>query len=352
MQSQQLGSIVPVSRSRSAGSLTKRQKAAIIVRYLLNQGANVPLTELPEGLQEVLTTQMGSMRYVNRETLADVVAEFASEIEATGLTFPRGVAGALSALDGKISPQTALRLRKEAGVRQFGDPWSQVCEAKADVLKEILMSESAEVAAILLSKLSVSKAAELLGDIPGERARRITYAVSQTSDATPEAVDRIGLALAAQLQGAPQSAFEETPDARVGAILNFSQAAIRDDVLTGLDETDEDFATLVRRAIFTFENIPDRIYEKDVPTLARDVPREKLVTALAAALKTGDGLEDAATYVLENNSTRMADALRDEIAERGEVDAKDGEEAMTDVINTIRALETSGEIKLKLPEEA
>ncbi|MEO0781437.1 MAG: FliG C-terminal domain-containing protein [Pseudomonadota bacterium] len=351
MQSHQLGSIVPVSGAHTNRRLTRRQKAAIVVRYLLNQGANVPLTELPDSLQEVLTTQMGSMRYVDRETLADVVAEFAKEIEGTGLTFPRGVAGALTALDGKISPQTALRLRKEAGVRQFGDPWSQVCEAEAEALKDILMSESAEVAAILLSKLSVTKAAELLGDIPGERARRIAYAVSQTSDATPEAVDRIGLALAAQLQGAPQTAFDETPDARVGAILNFSQAAIRDDVLSGLEETDEDFATLVRRAIFTFENIPERINERDVPTISRDVPREDLVTALTAALAAGDALEVAATFLLENHSNRMADALRDEISERGQVSAKDGEIAMTEIINNIRALETNGEIKFILPEE-
>ncbi|MEL6646425.1 MAG: FliG C-terminal domain-containing protein [Pseudomonadota bacterium] len=355
MPSTELASIMPVSARSTArpvaAHLTRRQKAAIIVRYLLNQGADVPLTDLPEPLQEVLTTQMGSMRYVDRETLADVLAEFAAEIEATGLTFPRGVAGALTALDGQISPQTALRLRKEAGVRQFGDPWSQVCAAKPDALKGILMSESAEVAAILLSKLSVSKAAELLGDIPGERARRITYAVSQTSDATPDAVDRIGLALAAQLQDAPQMAFEDTPDARVGAILNFSQAAIRDDVLEGLEETDQDFATLVRKAIFTFENIPERINEKDVPTVSRDMPREDLVTALAAAIAAGDKLEEAANFLLENHSNRMRDALRDEISERGDVPAKEGEEAMTEIINNIRTLEANGEIKLKVPDE-
>ncbi|MEL7253833.1 MAG: FliG C-terminal domain-containing protein [Pseudomonadota bacterium] len=355
MPSTELASIVPTTVARavaqpSAARLTRRQKAAIIVRYLLNQGANVPLTDLPEGLQEVLTTQMGSMRYVDRDTLAGVLSEFAAEIEATGLTFPRGVAGALSALDGQISPQTALRLRKEAGVRQFGDPWAQVCEAKPEQLKEILLSESAEVAAILLSKLSVTKAAALLGDLPGERARRITYAVSQTSDATPDAVDRIGLALAAQLQDAPQVAFEDTPDARVGAILNYSQAAIRDDVLEGLDETDQDFATLVRRAIFTFENIPERILDKDIPTVARDMPQDDLVTALAAAIQGGGLLEESAEYILDNMSKRMSEALRDEIRDRGEVSAKEGEDAMTEMINNIRALEANGEIKFKLPE--
>lgn len=274
MPSTKLASIVPVPAGGSAAArLSRRQKAAIIVRFLLNKGADIPLTDLPDPLQEVLTTQMGSMRYVDRETLAEVLAEFAAEIEATGLTFPRGVAGALSALDGRISPQTATRLRREAGVRQFGDPWQQVCTAKPEALRDILTSESTEVAAILLSKLDVARAAELLGQIPGATARRITYAISQTSGATPEAVDRIGLALAAQLHDAPQTAFETSADERVGAILNFSQAAIRDDVLTGLDETDGDFAALVRRTIFTFDNIPDRLQPTDVPTLIRDLPR-------------------------------------------------------------------------------
>ena len=42
-------------------------------------------------------------------------------------------------------------------------------------------------------------AAALLGSMPGPDARCITYAVSLTSAVTPEAVDRIGLSLAAQL---------------------------------------------------------------------------------------------------------------------------------------------------------
>ena len=72
----------PQGRGATLARLTRRQKAAIVVRFLLNEGAEVPLTELPEALQATLTTQMGAMRYVDRSTLADVVAEFASELEA------------------------------------------------------------------------------------------------------------------------------------------------------------------------------------------------------------------------------------------------------------------------------
>src|SRR6056297_4330570 len=170
-----LARITPSRASGPASArLSRRQKAAIIVRFLLNEGADISLTDLPEPLQESLTTQMGAMRYVDRDTLVAVVGEFSSELEALGLTFPHGMAGALSALDGRISPQTAARLRKEAGVRQIGDPWEQVRTAQLDDLIPMLTRESTEVAAVLLSKLDVTRAAELLSQLPGGTARRIT----------------------------------------------------------------------------------------------------------------------------------------------------------------------------------
>ncbi|WP_428983607.1 hypothetical protein [Psychrosphaera aquimarina] len=43
-------------------------------------------------------------------------------------------------------------------------------------LLPILENESIEVAAVLLSKIDVARAAELLGKLPGPQARRITYA--------------------------------------------------------------------------------------------------------------------------------------------------------------------------------
>jgi len=344
-----LARLTPPARPNASAHLSRKQKAAIVVRFLLNEGAEFPLTDLPDALQAALTTQMGSMRYVDRTTLADVIAEFASELEAMGLTFPRGVAGALTALDGRISTQTAARLKKEAGVRQFGDPWEQIKGIEIERLVPILELESVEVAAVILSKLSVTRAAGILGKLPGEKARRITYAISQTGAVTPDAVDRIGLSLASQLHEVPETAFDTTPVERVGAILNYSPSATRDDVLEGLEETDQEFANLVRKAIFTFKDIPARVDPVDLPKMTREVDQSVLVTALAAAA-IGD-LAPVAEFILENISKRMAEAIREEITERGKVRAKDGEEAMTEVVNAIRDLEANGEITLIIPGE-
>jgi flagellar motor switch protein FliG len=345
-----IGKLPPpaVAAGASAG-LTRRQKAAIVVRYLTAEGADVPLRDLPEEMQAALAQTIGAMRYVDRKTLAGVIAEFAQELESVGLAFPKGLAGALRALDGKISPLTAARLRREAGVRQSGDPWARLTALEVDALLPFFAGERVEICAVLLSKLDVRKAAEVLGRLDGALARRITYAVSQTDKVTPDAVYRIGLSLATQLDDVPERAFDDGPDRRVGEILNHSPALTRDEVLEGLDQTDEAFAAAVRRAIFTFANIADSIAPRDVPGLARGIDQPVLVTALAHAGAAGGDLQRGAEFLLANLSGRLADAIREEIADTGRVKRRAGEAACAEVVSAIRQMVDAGELTLRLP---
>ena len=91
--------------------LNNREKAAIIVRLLLAEGTPLPLAALPEHMQAALTEQMAAMRLVDRATMEAVVEEFVGQLESVGLSFPGGLEGALSMLDGHISPSAATRLR-------------------------------------------------------------------------------------------------------------------------------------------------------------------------------------------------------------------------------------------------
>lgn len=315
---------------------------------MLSEGGQLPLQALPEHLQAALTEQIGLMRAVSRETLDAVIGEFSETLASIGLSFPGGIEGALSMLDGHISSNAASRLRRLAGASSKADPWERIALLAVERLIPVLEEESTEVGAVMLSKLSVAKAAELLGKLPGDRARRIAYAVSQTANIDPETVRRIGLSLAQQLDAVPPKAFDSGPVDRVGAILNYSAAATRDEVLKGLDETDAAFAEQVRKAIFTFTNIPARIEARDVPKIIRVVDQTVLVTALAAA-QNDDAV--AAEFLLANMSQRSAASLRDEVAERGKVREKDGEEAMTAIVGAIRELETAGELVLITGEE-
>lgn len=329
-------------------TLNSRQKAAVIVRLLLAEGIDLPIARLSDEVQESLTAELGRLRFIDRETLRAVVEEFTGELDSIGLFFPGGIEGALGILEDHLSPATAVRMRREAGVMAKGDPWERISGLDNELLIPVLNDEAPEVGAVMLSKMEVSKAASLLEKVPGERARRISYAISQTAVIGPDVVQRIGLSLAQQLDAQPLKAFDAEPVERVGAILNSSLAATRDDVIAGLEETDAAFAAEVKKAIFTFANIPARLAARDVPKAIRGIDQGVLVTALAYA--TG-GYEPAREFVLENMSKRMAEGLREEIEDSGKVKAKDGEEAMTEMVNVIRALAANGEILLVTGDE-
>ena len=342
---------VPRAATRPRLQLTRRQKAAVIVQLLLSEGAAPPLDNLPEEYQADLTTLLAQMRTIDRDTLRSVIEEFVEEMDSIGLTFPGGIEGALGALDGHISATTSARLRREAGVAARGDPWERISGLAPERLVRVLEEESTEVGAVMLSKLSVSQAAALLSMLPGQRARELSYAIARTGNVQPEAVQRIGLSLASQLDAEPTSAFSQDPVARVGAILNYSRATTRDEVLEGLDETDAQFAAEVRRAIFTFANIPERVSARDIPKVTRGVDQPVLVTALAFC-EGNPKMEKAREYILENMSKRMADALREEMGEAGKVKDDAGEEATNAVVAEIRRLVEAGELQLIAEEDA
>lgn len=335
-------------QSNIAPMLTKRAKAAVIVRLLAAEDVKLPLSSFPETMQVELAHQLATLRYIDKTTLTSIVTEFLDELGAVGLSFPGGLEGALSVLDGTISPTTSEKMRKSAGISSIGDPWERISKLEIEQILPILEEESVEVGAVLLSKLKVSKSAQLLSTLPGERARRIAYAISLTSAIAPDVVQRIGTSIAAKLDARPKQAFTAAPTERVGAILNFSASATREGVLEGLDETDKTFAAEVRKNIFTFANIATRVDARDVAKVVRGVEPEELVKALAGA--TGPAAEST-EFILTNMSKRMADGLREEMEGLGSIKTADAEAAMNLVIASIRELEESGEIVLITEDE-
>lgn len=336
---------------RRISALSGRQKAAILVRLLLDEGADVQLSHLPEEQQTALTEEIARMRLVDRETVSTVANEFVETLEQIALSFSGGIEGALDALGSRLSPEAAERLRQRARALGRANPWERIASAEADELIGLLAAEADEVAAVVLSKLPVSRAAGLLGLMPGERARRIAFAMPLTETIAPSAVARIGTAMARQLDERPRPAFPATPGERFGAILNETGTRMRESLLAELHDRDEQFAESVRRNIFTFGLLHERLNPRDVPKSLRDVGQDVLITALGAALQNPESAEAAsAEFLLGNMSQRLSTALQDEIETRGRIKAREGEAAQTAVIANIRALLDTGEITLLTPD--
>jgi flagellar motor switch protein FliG len=119
-------------------------------------------------------------------------------------------------------------------------------------------------------------------------------------------------------------------------------------VLQGLDEDDAAFAAEVRKAIFTFANIPQRLDPRDIPKVTKDLDQVQLITALAFG--TGE-MEKVVEFILGSMSKRMAEQLREEMDNLGTVKPAEGEAAMNAVVSAIRELEAAGEVLLIAEDE-
>ena len=329
----------------------RARKAAMIVHYMMRQGLDLPLTSLPAAAQERLTRELAALRLIDKSTLDAAIREFEAALQGVAVSAPGGIEGALRALDGRVSPDILARLREEASETGGADPWAQVLALPIDDLVPIFEAESTEIASVLLSKLPTARAAEVLSRLPGPLARRVAYGRSRTADILPEVVGRVGRALAHQYCGATAPAFHNPAPQRVGAILNIAGAATRDSLLSALTEDDAAFAEGVRKAIFTFEDIPARLTPTDLPKVTRGIDQADLVTALAFGKETGGRSAETVDFILANISKRLSEALAEEMGERGKVKSADGEAAQTALITAIRAAADSGEITLLTPEE-
>lgn len=337
------------ARGGAPKRLSQRQKAAIVVRLLLAHGVSPGVQRLPPNYQSILARAMQGIGQVDRATLGEIVNEFADQIDRLGLIMPRGMHETMEILEPYISDMARDGLAAEAEIGDGTDPWMHLAAMAPERLRTVFDTESAEVCAILLSKLSVSKAAKLLSDLPHERAELIAHAVALTHTVTIETTIKIGEHLHAQIVAEPRSLFDADPDERVGAVLNETASAARDAVLAGLDGRDADFARDVRKAIFTFEHIPKRLAATDVPRITTAVDADTLITALAAAMKQAPA---AFEFLLDNMSKRMAEQYREEALAMDAPVAEEGEAAMQAVITELRNLEEQGVLRLRKAADA
>lgn len=332
----------------AAPGLSPRQKAAVVVRMMLSDGADMDLSQLPAGLQALLAQEMAGMNLVDRETCDAVITEFCDRLEEVGVTFPGSIDGTLNLLGNHLSPDTANQLRRLAALNGSADPWDRIVALNAEQLAGLARAEAVELVAVMFSRLPVARASEVFGMLDPALARQIAYMMSLTGGIEAPALRRIGLALMRAIDTLPRPAIETQPVEKVGAILNFAPARTRDTVLAGLDEDDADFAGRVRKAIFTWANIPRRIDARDIPRIIREVDGVTIAKAMAGA--TGD---DAATvqFILGSLSARLAESMREEMEALGKVSAKDTEEAMTAVVAAIRRMEQEGTLFLIVEAE-
>lgn len=340
----------PATVDVTGGEITKQQKAAILLNVLLTADAAPDLDGVATGSLKTMVDTMTSFGDVDRHTVDLVILEFLTELQEFGISLSADLDETIEALKGHVSDKALENIRKSYIQSPDADVWQRVGSVEPAELYAALKNEHLQVSATVLSKISSTMAAEVLGIMDATRAREVMLAIINAGDVKPEIIEIIGQGLCQSLFPAEGtgSSFAKPPVERVGDIMNFAQSDLRDQLMDDFGKSDPEQAEAIRKVMFTFPDIPARLQPRDVSAVTRAVDPETLLRALKGAESE---VPEAFEFILSSLATRAANALREELAETEAGKKKDMEAAMTELIVAIRALEAEGTITLIMEEE-
>ncbi len=210
----------------------------------------------------------------------------------------------------------------------------------ADTIAAMIAHDHPQMAAVVLAHLDPPVAADVLQLLDEGAQADIIYRVATLGPVSPEALADVERALLRQVtQGTPPTSAVRGGASEAAKIVNNTKTASEQRIIRALGKLDKVLARKIEDEMFVFDNLM-AVDEKNLGTLLRSVDNDILVVALKGC---EPNLRDK---VFGCMSSRAAQSIQDEIAERGPMKLAEVQEAQRAMLNIARDLAAAGTINL------
>jgi flagellar motor switch protein FliG len=315
-------------------------KAAVILMSLGKDLAAEVMKFLTETEVKKLSRAFMSVHEVDRESQRTIANEFSAMLRASdtvvvdGREFAKEVIGSAFGSDtGDSLLEYITGSRKEPLSTLIGD-------IPSNIVDNFIQSEHPQTIAFLMTKMTPDMAADLLSKMTEDLQTDVLVRIAQLEHVKSDVVDEVREVLRSQLRGVSMGEEEEVGGAKATAdILNFVERNNEERILAEIEEAFPELADEIRNLMFTFEDV-NKIDDKSIQTILKEVPRDQLVLALKTA---SSELRD---LLFRNISQRAAEMLKDDLDSLGPTPLKEVEKAQQAIIDVIRRLEAEGKITI------
>ncbi|MEM9043667.1 MAG: FliG C-terminal domain-containing protein [Pseudomonadota bacterium] len=326
------------TNSTSATQLLPEDRAAVILLTLGPETAAKFLSEVDEHAVRRFAKAVNRMRTVSASIVDVVIADFIESVrdQKTLHGGPNEIRRYLSeVLERDQVEQIVLEVEEKNR-----SVWTKLGEVEDAKIASLLKVEHPRVAAFTLTRLAATKAARVLENLEPDLARSIVLRMSDIAAIDPDVVQRIGDVIGRDFLSTEQrSKHARRPIDIVAGVMNHIGNETREDLLGHMDERNPELARNVRRVMFTFNNIAERVRPRDVPALVKAFDPQTLLIAC----KGGGPVVD---FVLENISKRMAERLEEEVKELTDISRKEIELARNEMTSFVQDMAKRGAIQL------
>lgn len=226
--------------------------------------------------------------------------------------------------------------------RMFGEKTTGLDKLKwmdARSIAEFILREHPQIQAVILSHLDPAHAAQVLNYFPNAETRvDIMMRVASLDSLAPNALRELNTIIEEQVDGLATSRFIHFGGTKVAAeILNNTDTSIEEEVLGGIQESNELLSEQIEDLMFVFDDL-GKFEDRDMQTLLKGISTD----SLKVALKGAD--EVVQKKIFDNMSKRAVELLQDDIEMMGPIRVSDVEAAQKEIVLIARRLADAGEI--------
>jgi flagellar motor switch protein FliG len=316
------------------------EDAAILLMSLGEEEASEVFKHLTPKEVQGLGETIAKMKSIPREKVEDVLTKFAT------------VASEQSMLVTDTDEYVKAVLRKALGDDKANLLIDRILQGSdvtgieslkwmdANSVAELLRNEHPQIVAAILVHLDYDQSSSVLKVFPERQRNEVLVRIATLDGIQPTALKDLNEVMSKVLAGGDRLKKTSLGGVKTAAeIINMLGNAVETAVLDYIREADTDLAQKIMDNMFTFDDL-ERLDDKAIQTLLREVQSESLVIALKGA---GAELRER---IFKNMSTRAAETLREDLESRGPVRLSEVEAEQKEMLKTVRRLADEGQIML------
>ena len=321
--------------------MTKLQKLAALLIILGPDSAAQILKNLDEHEIEAVSLEMSKLTVISQELQREILREFTDVAVQASTAVLGGVNFTKTALEKSVGLFRASDIiGRVAPARMPLAAMQQIVDMEVRQLFNLLKQEQPQTIALILSYLSPEKSGQLLMLLRGDLQDQVVERLATLAPTPVEVLERIVEVLNQKAGVKPTRALSQTGGLKNAAdLLNSMDKNISQSMLLDLEKRNPELGQANRQKMFTFEDLA----LLDSASLQK-IMREVDMRDLAVTLKTAS--EKLKAALLSVISKRAAATVNEEISFLGPIKKRDIEAAQLRIIDSVRQLETEGEIDL------
>jgi flagellar motor switch protein FliG len=324
-----------MSNSNSNSSSHIRDVAILLLSIGEEQAVNV-FKKLEEHEIRDISREMSQLGHVSNEDVENTIKRFTGEV-ATGAslvgTWENTERMLRKFMDGDRVSEFLEEMRGPAGKTM----WEKLNNINEETLAHFLQNEYPQTAALIISKISPSHAANILSVMPKEFAYEIIERMLVLDNVPREIITNIENSLKNEFMRNLSSKNKQDNHEMLADIFNSLDRGTEATFMEMLEQQNAADVELIKNFMFTFDDMI-KIAPAGIQAILREAEKEKLPIALKGASA------EVKALFLENMSERAAKIMTEDIDAMGPVRIKDVDEAQQSIIQTAKALIDDGQI--------